>query len=45
MKKIIKLTESDLARIVRRVLKESQEPTECISCITTAATNAGIEDK
>ena len=37
MKKIIRLTESDLSRIVRRVILEEEEPTlpECITFIKT----------
>ena len=42
MKKVIKLTEAELARIVKKVIKESQGPNECISCIMTAASSAGI---
>ena len=42
MKKVIRLTEADLARIVKKVIKESQTPTDCINCIMSAASTAGI---
>jgi hypothetical protein len=42
MKKVIRLTESDLTRIVKRVIRESQTPQECISCIMQAGQSAGI---
>ncbi len=42
MKKVIRLTESDLTRIVRRVIMEQSET--CSGCIRSAANNSGISD-
>ena len=42
MKRIVRLTERDLTRIVRRVINEQQEL--CMDCVMEAATNAGITD-
>jgi len=42
MKKVIKLTESDLSRIVRRVIMEQSGT--CSECIRSAANNSGISD-
>lgn len=36
MKKVVRLTEADLARIVKKVIRESQTPTDCIDCIKAA---------
>lgn len=40
MKRVIKLTESDLSRIVRRVIMEQSET--CSKCIRSAANDSGI---
>jgi hypothetical protein len=37
MKKIIRLTESDLARIVRRVIRENENNGDVLGCVATAA--------
>jgi hypothetical protein len=37
MKKIIRLTESDLARIVRRVIRENENNDDVLQCVATAA--------
>jgi hypothetical protein len=37
MKKIIRLTESDLARIVRRVIRENENKNDILQCVATAA--------
>jgi hypothetical protein len=41
-KKIIRLTESDLARIVKRVLSENIQSTDPITQIQTCLTNKGV---
>ena len=42
MKRIVRLTERDLTRLVRRVIQEQQDL--CMDCVMEAATNAGITD-
>jgi hypothetical protein len=37
MKRIIRLTESDLTRIVRRVIRENKNPGDVLDCVATAA--------
>lgn len=44
MKKVIRLTESDLARIVERVILETNEVKDCSSCVTIAAQQSGIKN-
>jgi len=44
MKKIIRLTESDLARIVKRVILETNEVKDCSSCVTIAAQQSKIKN-
>jgi DNA polymerase/3'-5' exonuclease PolX len=44
VKKVIRLTESDLARIVERVILETNEIKDCSSCVTTATEKSGIKN-
>ena len=46
MKRIVTLSESDLIKIVKRVIKESEDDMklDCYSCIDEAVAKSGIRD-